>query len=106
MNEQDITALMQSLLFEFPLQELDLYLPSWVEALPAEHPIKSSIYQTVREEAKGLCHIRELDTALEKMQACEAIQAASIRSINLGIGVAEADLQLPRSMFYDTISQQ
>ena len=106
MNEQDITALMQSLLFEFPLQELDLYLPSWVEALPAEHPIKSSIYQTVREEAKGLCHIRELDAALEKMQACEAIQAASIRSINLGIGVAEADLQLPRSMFYDTISQQ
>ena len=97
---------MQSLLCEFPLQELDLYLPSWVEALPAEHPIKSSIYQTVREEAKGLCHIRELDTALEKMQACEAIQAASIRSINLGIGVAEADLQLPRSMFYDTISQQ
>ena len=35
LDEAAITALMRSLLFEFPLQELDLYLPSWVEALPA-----------------------------------------------------------------------
>ena len=105
-SEQEITGLMQSLLFEFPLQELDLYLPSWVEALPGEHPIKSSIYQTVREETKALCHIRELEGALERMCGCEAIQAASIRSINLGIGIAEAELGLPREMFYETITQQ
>lgn len=34
------------------------------------------------------------------------ISAASIRSLNLGIGIAEADLDLPRSLFYDTLSRQ
>ena len=33
------------------------------------------------------------------------ISAASIRSLNLGIGIAEADLDLPRSLFYDTLSR-
>lgn len=106
LEERDITTLMQSLLYEFPLQELDLYLPSWVEALPPEHPIKSSIYQAVRDEAKDLCHIRELDAALEGMRKCDAIQSTAIRSIDLGIGAAEAEIHLPRSMFYATISQQ
>ena len=106
LDEQDIAALMQDLLFEFPLQELDLYLPSWVEALPADHPIKSSIYQTVRDNARELHHIRELDAALEKMQECECIQSTTMRSIDLGCGTAQADIHLPRSLFFDTITQQ
>jgi len=106
MDEQDIAALMQDLLFEFPVQELDIYLPSWVEALPAEHTIKSDIYQTVRENARDLHHIRELNGALEKMQECTCIQTAALRGIDLGRGVAQADIRLPRSMFFDTISQQ
>ena len=105
-DEAAITALMRSLLFEFPLQELDLYLPSWVEALPLEHPIKSSVYQTVREEARQLTRIRELDGALEGMRGCDSIQGTVIRSVDLGTGVAQAELQLPRSLFYDTLSQR
>lgn len=105
-SEQQITGLMQSLLYEFPLQELSLYLPSWVEALPPEHPIKDSIYQTVREKARKLCHIRELDGALKGMCDCEVIENTAVRSIALGIGVAEAELQVPRKLFYDTLSQR
>lgn len=105
-SEQQITGLMQSLLYEFPLQELSLYLPSWVEALPPEHPIKDSIYQTVREKARKLCHIRELDGALKGMCDCEVIENTAVRNIALGIGVAEAELQVPRRLFYDTLSQR
>ena len=106
LDEAAITALMRSLLFEFPLQELDLYLPSWVEALPAEHPIKSGIYQTVREKARSLRCIRELEGALGGMCECEAVQTAAVRSIDLGTGLAAAELQLPRGLFYDTLSQR
>ena len=106
LDEAAITALMRSLLFEFPLQVLDLYLPSWVEALPAEHPIKSGIYQTVREKARALHCIRELEGALGGMCECEAVQTAAVRSIDLGTGLAAAELQLPRGLFYDTLSQR
>ena len=44
LEEEEITAIIKGLLYEFPLQELDLFLPSWVDALPGEHPIKNDLY--------------------------------------------------------------
>lgn len=105
-TDADITRLMRSLLFEFPLQELDIYLPSWVETLPGDHPIKCGLYETIAKQTRSLYHIRELETALEGMHSCESIQSASIRSINLGIGLAETEVVLPREMFYATLAEQ
>jgi stage IV sporulation protein A len=97
---------MQGLLHEFPLQELDLYLPSWVEALSADHPIKCTLYETIAAETQKLYHIRDLDSVLKAMRCCEAISGATVRNIDLGVGVAEAEIQLPRELFYTTLSAQ
>lgn len=106
MTDKEMTALLQGLLYEFPLQELDLYLPSWVEALSADHPIKCTLYETIAAETRGLYHIRELDSVLKAMRCCETISGAAVRNINLGVGVAEAEIQLPRELFYSTLSAQ
>ena len=92
LGEQEITELLQGLLYEFPLRELDLFLPAWVEALPPDHPIKTGVYQAVRREAADLAHVRQLRDCLAALQGEGDISAASIRSLNLGIGIAEADL--------------
>lgn len=42
LEEQELRSLLQGLLYEFPLQELDVFLPPWVDALPGEHPIKAT----------------------------------------------------------------
>lgn len=106
MTDEEMTALLQELLYEFPLQELDLYLPSWVEALSGDHPIKNTLYETIAAETQNLYHIRELDSALKAMRCCESISGAAVRNIDLGVGVAEAEIQLPRELFYSTLSAQ
>ena len=106
LGEADIHDLLKQVLYEFPLKELDLFLPAWVEALPPDHPIKTGVYQAVRREAADLAHVRQLRDCLSALQGEGDISAASIRSLNLGIGIAEADLDLPRSLFYDTLSRQ
>lgn len=106
LTDEELSEILQSLLFEFPLQELDLYLPTWVEALPTDHPIRAGLYQTIREETNQLYHIRDISSCLRTLRNNESIASASIRSINLGIGIAEAEIQLPREAFYQTISQQ
>ncbi len=45
----DITSIIKAVLYEFPLKELDLNLPPWVDALPYGHPIKSGLYSMIRE---------------------------------------------------------
>ncbi len=106
LGEADVTAIIQAVLYEFPVQELDLFLPSWVDALPYDHPIKSGLYTAIREGACAMRRIREVETALAAIGACETVSGARVTSIDLGSGVAAAALELPRSLFYDTISAQ
>ena len=106
LSDEEIQEILRGLLYEFPLQELDLFLPAWVEALPEEHPIKAGLYRHIAEQARELDHIRELAPCMDAVAQLETVDAASVRSINLGIGVAEAELTLSRSLFYSTLSEQ
>ena len=106
LNEQDIKQILQAVLFEFPLCELDFFLPSWVDALQMDHPIKSGIYTRIREAAAGLEHVRQVRSAMEEIGDAEEIKDAHITGIDLGKGVAGVELELPRQLFYDTISAQ
>ena len=106
LDEATVTALIRGLLYEFPLQELDLFLPAWVDALPVDHPIRSKLYQTIREQTRQLRHIRELDGCMEQMTAEDNVGSANLRSIDLGTGVAAAEITMPRTLFYQTLSER
>ena len=104
--DADITSILKQVLYEFPVKELDLFLPPWVDALPQEHPIKQTVYEAIRSGAMKLHRIRDVDGAVSSILSCEEVSRASVTSIDLGTGVACAVLELPRALFYHTISQQ
>ena len=106
LDEAAVSAIMKGVLYEFPMQELDIFLPPWVDALPANHPIKNGLYEAVRANTEHLCHIREVDTAVEAMGKCESISEAKITAIDLGTGIASVELRLPRELFYRTLSEE
>ncbi len=106
LDENAVTDIIKGVLYEFPVKELDLFLPPWVDALPFDHPIKSGLYTAIREGAAGMRRIRDVEGAVAAIGACDSISSAKVTSISLGTGMARADLELPRGLFYDTISQQ
>jgi stage IV sporulation protein A len=106
LNEQDIKDILKAVLFEFPLCEMDFFLPPWVDALDMDHPIKNSIYSHIREAAGDLSHVREVREALTVIDEAEEISASRIAGIDLGKGVARVELDLPRELFYETLSSQ
>ncbi|MGN8874355.1 stage IV sporulation protein A [Pseudoflavonifractor sp. HCP28S3_F10] len=106
LDEDDVTGIIKGVLYEFPVKELDLFLPPWVDALGYDHPIKSGLYAAIREGAEGMRRIRDVEQAVTAIGGCENVSSARITNISLGTGLACATLELPRSLFYDTISQQ
>ncbi len=106
LNEQDIKEIMKAVLYEFPLCEMDFFLPPWVDALEMEHPMKSSIYSHIREAAVGLAHVREVRQAVSVIEEADEISASKVLGIDLGKGVARIELELPRQLFYETLSSQ
>ena len=106
LNQEEINGILKHVLYEFPVKELDLFLPPWVDALPQEHPIKAALYAAIREGTENLRRIRDVESAVHSFQNCEVVSAARISSIDLGTGVSAAAMELPRSLFYNTLSQQ
>ncbi len=106
LDQRAVTEIIQAVLYEFPLEELQLFLPDWVETLPTEHPIRAVLFQAIREQAGNLIRIRDVKPAVEAMGQCELVTGASVTAMKLGSGCCQARLELPRSLFYDTLSQQ
>lgn len=106
LGEGDLQEILRSLLYEFPVQELQLFFPEWVEALPPEHPIPAGLYHAVGQEAKRLEHVRQLEGCMAALEQSEQIRSATLRQMDLGTGVGQVEVQLPRSLFYDTVNQQ
>ena len=106
LGEQDVADILKAVLYEFPMQELDLFLPPWVDALSSDHPIKAGLYAAVRDTTAELRHIREVDAVVKALGQSEHISTAAVTGIDLGTGVAAVELRLPRELFYQTLSEQ
>src|SRR5699024_1713192 len=44
LGEEAIRDIIRGILYEFPLREMRLMLPAWVDALPMDHPIKTNLF--------------------------------------------------------------
>ena len=106
LDEETVEAILSGVLHEFPMKQLELFLPSWVDVLPFDHPIKSQLYGMIRQEAGGLERLRDTEAAVEALDQREEIASAQITRMDMGSGVVTAVLELPRSLFYETVSQR
>ena len=106
LDESAVTNIIKGVLYEFPVKELDLFLPPWVDALPHDHAIKCALYAAIRESATGMRRIRDVEKTVSAIGSCDRVSGAKISSMSLGTGMVCATLDLPRSLFYETLSEQ
>ncbi len=106
LDEGAVSEIIRGVLHEFPMKEMDIYLPPWVEVLPLDHPIKSGLYKMLREESAKLQRLRDAEHALQAMGEQELISTAVLNRMDMGSGVVTVTLDLPRDLFYSTVSQQ
>ena len=106
LDEGAVTDIIKGVLYEFPVKELDLFLPPWVDALPQEHPIKAALYASIREGTGELRRIRDVEGAVASFQRCEEVSGARVTAIDLGTGVSSAVLELPRRLTGGDVHRQ
>jgi len=106
MNDDEIAEIIKSVLFEFPVSEMGIFLPTWVEALDNAHPIKTTLFSTMLDAAAGLNRIRDVHPTLEKLKEFPDISGVMLDIIQMGTGMAVARIELPRELFYATLGEQ
>jgi len=106
LGADDITCIIKSVLYEFPVAQVGLFLPSWIDALEMDHPIRAALYDTIRACSEKLQRIRDVDGAIAELGASDNIRLASVTAIDLGSGSVTASLEMPRALFYQTLAEQ
>lgn len=101
-----ITDLLQQLLYSFPLRELRVYLPRWMDALEPEHPVKAVLYEALMQRAEEISALGLAETTLSKLKELESVLDFSIRNIDLGTGTVSCALTFPEALFYEILSSR
>lgn len=106
LDEVGIASIMHSVLEEFPLKSMGFYLPEWLDALPDGSALKAEMYENIFNSTEGAVKIKDCYAAIDKIAECENISAVKIQKSELGTGAVSVAVQLPRSLYYQTISEQ
>lgn len=106
LDSDGISALLKNLLYAFPMQELRIYLPRWMDALEADHPVKATLNEVLLQCAKDIGPLEQAENALSALQNVDRLQTYHIRDIDLGTGTVSCVLQFPESLFYEILSHK
>ncbi len=106
LEREEIGTLLQKLLGEFPMAELAVFLPKWMEALEPDQPLKQLLYQRILETARQIHTMRQADEALQQLKQLEQVDSAGIVSKDLGTGQIQCKIEIPETFFYEILSDR
>lgn len=106
LGQSAVSGILEDLLYEFPLGEMGIFLPAWVDALEGSHPIKMSIYENIKASMTELTKLRDVEKAVGIMGQCELLSEVRLTNMSLGSGNCHVKMDLARSLFYETLSEE
>jgi stage IV sporulation protein A len=105
MTEQDINVVLREALYEFPVLEVNVNLPSWVMVLREDHWLRESYEEAVKNTVKDIRRLRDVDRVVGNFDEFDFIQNAQLAGIEMGRGIAEIDLFAPDDL-YDQVLKE
>jgi stage IV sporulation protein A len=104
MRTNDIACIMERILYEFPISEIGINIPKWVETLEQGHWLRVDMLQSIRDTFAGVQKIREARDAIERFYDYDFIMDTDLSEINPGRGNMLLNIKTPDNLFYDILS--
>ena len=105
-GEEELTQVLRAVLEEFPLKSLGIFLPEWLDALPDGNELKSGLFSSILEAAEDTVKIKDGYALISVLGQNENISSVKLEKNDLGRGAMNISMQLPRALYYRTISEQ
>lgn len=100
----DVNQMLRQLLYAFPMQQLQVYLPRWMDAVEADHPVKAALYEALLQRAGEISSLGQAEITLAQLKDLEPVLDFSIRFVDLGTGCVACMLTFPEALFYEILS--
>ncbi|MCJ7839454.1 stage IV sporulation protein A [Lederbergia sp. NSJ-179] len=105
MREDDVLSVLREALYEFPVLEVNVNLPSWVMVLKEDHWLRSNYQEAVKETVKDIKRLRDVDRVVQQFYEYDYIDNAGLAGVDMGQGIAEIDLFAPDELYDDVLKE-
>lgn len=105
LNTDDLNDIFARILYEFPIEQININFPKWVDGLSCEHWLKSNLYSEIKDAFSDVKILKQIDMGISKIQKTEIIEKTSLSEITLGNGNVNISIDLKEELFYKVLTE-
>ncbi len=105
MEIQDVEKIFGRLLYEFPVKEITINLPRWIEGLPKNHEIRAGIMEVLKPAIEDLYKLNQVVDCLDPIKGLDIVEEVIIKEINLGEGIINTEITIEEELFYSILKE-
>jgi len=105
MTAEDIINILEEALYEFPVTEVNIALPRWVEELDQTHWLRQQFEDVVRMAVNKVNRLRDIDAVVEELAGYDFVQKVGLQNMNLGTGAASIEMGAAEGLFYKILGE-
>jgi stage IV sporulation protein A len=105
MKQEDITNVFQRILKEFPIKEINIDMPEWIEKLEVNHWLKMDFVNLIKDMCKKVYKVRDVGNFTEEFSNVDFLENSFLDGINMGEGTACVKMNPKKDLFYKILSE-
>ena len=105
LTAEDINSMFANLLYEFPVEEIKIAFPKWVDGLDFSHPLKTKLFEQLQYAFTDISALKDVSNCVSKIESSEIISKTLVDNIMLGTGKVCISIQLRDELFYNVLSE-
>jgi stage IV sporulation protein A len=105
MKEEDIASIFQRILKEFPVKEINIDMPEWIENLSSKHWVKINFMKFLKDMCKDIFKVRDINKSLLSFKDVDFLDYAKLDEMNMGEGTARVNIIPKQELFYKILGE-
>lgn len=104
LRKDDIIKILEHILYEFPVRQVEFYIPKWVELLPLSNPLKKQLVEKVKEMTGQIQYIRDVTRTAVQLES-EYVKESTLTNLDLASGVVKVRIDMKEQYYYEMMSE-
>lgn len=105
LGEEDINNILGEILYEFPIERINISFPDWIDGLSDEYELKKELIDEIKDAFKDVKTVRSIDGGASKINQTDIIAKTCVDEINLGNGKININILLKENLFYKVLTE-
>ena len=105
LTTSDINNIFEKVLFEFPIEQININFPKWIDVLDETHPLKNTLLDELHSAFNNIKYLKQVGSSISAFKNSEIITKTSISKIELGTGTVFVSIELKEELFYNMLTE-